>query len=198
MRLRRARTRGWSELGARAPAARQRALVLGPFDGALITDHAAEATDAKVGKRVIEGVFDKEVGPELITPRTHAMHWGYGDRLGCGLRPAAGRSRRLSAAAKARGIPLVMLNTNGIRLARDPRFAPALAEIGVHVYLQLDGFEPATQKAIRGRDLTAEKLRALERCERRASASRWRRRSSEISTSTRSARSSASAPSTRR
>lgn len=68
------------------------------------------------------------------------------------------------AAAKHRGIPLVMLNTNGIRLARDRRFAPALAAIGVHVYLQFDGFDAATQQAIRGRDLTAEKLRALERC----------------------------------
>jgi 7,8-dihydro-6-hydroxymethylpterin dimethyltransferase len=68
------------------------------------------------------------------------------------------------AAAKTRGIKLVMLNTNGIRLARDPRFAPALAEIGVHVYLQFDGFDDATQVAIRGRSLTEEKLRALERC----------------------------------
>jgi 7,8-dihydro-6-hydroxymethylpterin dimethyltransferase len=68
------------------------------------------------------------------------------------------------AAAKARGIPLVMLNTNGIRLARDPRFAPALAEIGVHVYLQFDGFDDATQVAIRGKPLTDEKLRALSRC----------------------------------
>jgi tetraether lipid synthase len=68
------------------------------------------------------------------------------------------------AAAKARGINLVMLNTNGIRLARDPRFAPALAEIGVHVYLQFDGFKDSTHLAIRGRRLQAEKLRALERC----------------------------------
>jgi hypothetical protein len=68
------------------------------------------------------------------------------------------------AAAKARGIPLVMLNTNGIRLARDRRFAPVLAEIGIHVYLQFDGFEAGTQAAIRGRDLTDIKLRALERC----------------------------------
>ena len=68
------------------------------------------------------------------------------------------------AAAKAREIPLVMLNTNGIRLARDPRFAPALAEIGVHVYLQFDGFDGSTQLAIRGKPLTEEKLRALERC----------------------------------
>jgi uncharacterized radical SAM superfamily Fe-S cluster-containing enzyme len=68
------------------------------------------------------------------------------------------------AAAKRRAIPLVMLNTNGIRLARDPRFAPALAEIGVHVYLQFDGFDADTQLAIRGTDLTAEKRRALEAC----------------------------------
>jgi uncharacterized radical SAM superfamily Fe-S cluster-containing enzyme len=68
------------------------------------------------------------------------------------------------AAAKRRGIPLVMLNTNGIRLARDRSFAPALAELGVHVYLQFDGFDERTQLAIRGRSLTPEKLRALERC----------------------------------
>jgi uncharacterized radical SAM superfamily Fe-S cluster-containing enzyme len=67
-------------------------------------------------------------------------------------------------AAKEREIPLVMLNTNGIRLARDARFAPALAEIGVHVYLQFDGLREETQRAIRGRDLTAEKMRALDRC----------------------------------
>jgi tetraether lipid synthase len=68
------------------------------------------------------------------------------------------------AAAKARGIKLVMLNTNGIRLARDPRFAPALAALGVHVYMQFDGFDEETQVAIRGKPLTEEKLRALERC----------------------------------
>jgi uncharacterized radical SAM superfamily Fe-S cluster-containing enzyme len=68
------------------------------------------------------------------------------------------------SAAKARGIQVVMLNTNGIRLARDPRFAPALAEIGVHVYLQFDGLDQATQIAIRGKDLTDEKRRALDRC----------------------------------
>jgi uncharacterized radical SAM superfamily Fe-S cluster-containing enzyme len=68
------------------------------------------------------------------------------------------------AAARGRGIPLVMLNTNGIRLARDPRFAPALAELGVHVYLQFDGFDESTQLRIRGKSLTEEKLRALDRC----------------------------------
>jgi uncharacterized radical SAM superfamily Fe-S cluster-containing enzyme len=67
-------------------------------------------------------------------------------------------------AARDSGIPLVMLNTNGIRLARDPRFAPALAELGIQVYFQFDGFDDATQIAIRGKSLTEEKLRALDRC----------------------------------
>jgi len=68
------------------------------------------------------------------------------------------------AAAKAREIPLVMLNTNGIRLARDARFAPALAALGVHVYLQFDGFDDATHLAIRGRRLQAIKRAALDNC----------------------------------
>jgi hypothetical protein len=68
------------------------------------------------------------------------------------------------AAAKRREIPVVMLNTNGIRLARDPRFAPALAELGIHVYLQFDGFDEETQLSIRGKPLTEEKLVALQRC----------------------------------
>jgi 7,8-dihydro-6-hydroxymethylpterin dimethyltransferase len=68
------------------------------------------------------------------------------------------------AAAKARGISLVMLNTHGIRLARDPRFAPALAALGIHVYLQFDGFDDATHLAIRGKRLQQDKLQALDRC----------------------------------
>jgi 7,8-dihydro-6-hydroxymethylpterin dimethyltransferase len=42
--------------------------------------------------------------------------------------------------------------------------AAALAELGVHVYLQFDGFDEATQIALRGKPLTDEKLRALDRC----------------------------------
>lgn len=74
------------------------------------------------------------------------------------------RILEMLAAAKRRGIPLVMLNTNGIRLARDPRFAPALAALGIHVYLQFDGFDEQTHLAIRGRTLGTEKVAALDRC----------------------------------
>ncbi len=66
-------------------------------------------------------------------------------------------------AAKVRGIRYVMLNTNGLRIAKDDEFADALAEIRPLVYLQFDGLEERTHRTIRGRDLRAEKLAALDR-----------------------------------
>ncbi|HYN89915.1 MAG TPA: radical SAM protein [Ardenticatenaceae bacterium] len=66
--------------------------------------------------------------------------------------------------AQQRGISYVMLNTNGIRIARDDRFLDGLARLRPHVYLQFDGFDPRTNQALRGRpDLVEEKLRALDR-----------------------------------
>jgi len=67
------------------------------------------------------------------------------------------------ALAKAKGIRSVMLNTNGIRLARDARFGDELAKLGPHLYFQFDGFELETHMAIRGKDLRADKERALDR-----------------------------------
>ncbi len=66
--------------------------------------------------------------------------------------------------AKERGVRAVMLNTNGIRLARDDAFMAELARVRPHIYLQFDGFDEATHRALRGRDLRAEKQRALDRC----------------------------------
>jgi 7,8-dihydro-6-hydroxymethylpterin dimethyltransferase len=66
--------------------------------------------------------------------------------------------------AKERGIKVVMLNTNGIRLARDRRFMRELERLRPHVYLQFDGLELDTHLAIRGRDLREEKRRALDNC----------------------------------
>ncbi len=67
------------------------------------------------------------------------------------------------ALAKEKGIRSVMLNTNGIRLARDRRFGEALAELRPHLYLQFDGFALETHLALRGKDLRADKQRALDR-----------------------------------
>jgi uncharacterized radical SAM superfamily Fe-S cluster-containing enzyme len=67
-------------------------------------------------------------------------------------------------AAKARGIPHVMLNTNGRRIAQDEAFLAELAELRPSIYFQFDGFEQETYRVIRGEpDLLPEKLRALDR-----------------------------------
>ena len=53
-------------------------------------------------------------------------------------------------AAKDRGIPFAMLNTNGKRIAHDDRFLAELAEVRPHFYFQFDGFDPETYRIIRG------------------------------------------------
>jgi uncharacterized radical SAM superfamily Fe-S cluster-containing enzyme len=71
--------------------------------------------------------------------------------------------------AQDRPINAVNLNTNGVRLASDPRF---VAELGrrnrpgrrVNIYLQFDGLDARTHLAIRGRNLREIKQRALDNC----------------------------------
>lgn len=66
-------------------------------------------------------------------------------------------------AAKARGLPTVMINTNGLRIAKDDRFLAELAELRPSIYLQFDGLERETYRKIRGEDLLDIKLRCLDR-----------------------------------
>ena len=65
--------------------------------------------------------------------------------------------------AYEKGIAVVMLNTNGIRIAKDDRFLAGLADIKPTVYLQFDGFSTQTHESIRGKDLLPTKLKALDR-----------------------------------
>jgi len=69
------------------------------------------------------------------------------------------------AMARDKGIRHVVLNTNGIRLARDRAFAQALAEYKTAIYLQFDGLREETHVKIRGRDLRDLKDGALAHCE---------------------------------
>ncbi len=66
-------------------------------------------------------------------------------------------------AAQDRGIGHVMINTNGVRIARDDRFLEGLARLKPAIYLQFDGLTDETYRAIRGEDLLETKLRALDR-----------------------------------
>lgn len=67
-------------------------------------------------------------------------------------------------AAKSRPIRHLMLNTNGLRIARDPAFVADLARLkpGFEVYLQFDSLRPQVLKTLRGADLTRIRQQALE------------------------------------
>lgn len=67
--------------------------------------------------------------------------------------------------AKEAGCDAVQLNTNGLRLARDPAYAEALAKAGLDiVFLQFDGVSDGPYKFLRGGPLLEEKLAAVRRC----------------------------------
>ena len=66
------------------------------------------------------------------------------------------------------GIDYLLINTNGVRLARDPAFAAALGKLfakgGLQIYLQFDGIHAPGQQALRGADLRSVKTQALANC----------------------------------
>jgi len=66
--------------------------------------------------------------------------------------------------ALSQPIDYVMINTNGIRLARDPKLMQRLAQHRdrIEIYLQLDGLEDRVHVALRGEPLQAIKMAALE------------------------------------
>ena len=66
---------------------------------------------------------------------------------------------------RERGFSFFQLNTNGLRLADEDGYAEGLRAAGVScAFLQFDGLRAASYEALRGRDLTDVKLRAIERC----------------------------------
>jgi uncharacterized radical SAM superfamily Fe-S cluster-containing enzyme len=64
------------------------------------------------------------------------------------------------------GIGRVTVNTNGLRLARDPGLASALADAGAYAILSLDTLDPGRSARLHGRDIVAEKRAALDALER--------------------------------
>jgi len=66
--------------------------------------------------------------------------------------------------AKSKPIRHLMLNTNGIRIAKDFEFAKKLAGYApdFEIYLQFDSFKPESLQHLRGEDLTTTRMKALE------------------------------------
>lgn len=69
------------------------------------------------------------------------------------------------AAARARPIRHLMINTNGLRIAQDPEFVEQLAQQkrGLEIYLQFDSMNDDALQELRGARLSDIRLRALER-----------------------------------
>lgn len=65
--------------------------------------------------------------------------------------------------AKTKRFKFILLNTNGLRIASDTGFVSQLAELlpQFEVYLQYDGVGRGGHAALRGRDVSAEKERAI-------------------------------------
>ncbi len=67
--------------------------------------------------------------------------------------------------AKSSGCSYVQINTNGIRLARDPEYVHQLADAGLDiVFLQFDGTDDNIFLALRGNPLLQTKLDAIQSC----------------------------------
>jgi uncharacterized radical SAM superfamily Fe-S cluster-containing enzyme len=69
------------------------------------------------------------------------------------------------AAARRAGCETVQLNSNGLRLGREPEFTRALADAGLSfVFLQFDGVTDKTYEKLRGKPILTEKTEAIRVC----------------------------------
>lgn len=66
--------------------------------------------------------------------------------------------------AKTKPIRHLMVNTNGIRIAKDKEFTKRLASYmpDFELYLQWDSFKPSALETLRGKNLVEERMKALE------------------------------------
>ncbi|MDR1508169.1 MAG: radical SAM protein [Synergistaceae bacterium] len=66
---------------------------------------------------------------------------------------------------KGKGFNFFQLNTNGLRMAREPGYVSELRDAGLNcVFLQFDGLRDEIYEKLRGRPLLEEKLKAIDRC----------------------------------
>lgn len=64
---------------------------------------------------------------------------------------------------RCEGIGRITMNTNGIKIAEDERFAEKIKASGVQLVLSLDTLDPQKSKIIHGKDITDLKRKCLER-----------------------------------
>jgi 7,8-dihydro-6-hydroxymethylpterin dimethyltransferase len=64
------------------------------------------------------------------------------------------------------GIERITVNTNGLKIANDPEFARKIKNSGVQMVLSLDTFDVQKSRVIHGKDLSRQKMQALEMLEK--------------------------------
>jgi len=108
-------------------------------------------------KRRIEGVIERKGGIEILQlsggePTLHPQFF-----------------ELVEWATAHEKIDYLLLNTNGVRIAKDEAFAERLGKTfhygGMQLYLQFDGVQEEGQEFLRGGDFRAMRQRAIERCE---------------------------------
>jgi uncharacterized radical SAM superfamily Fe-S cluster-containing enzyme len=117
--------------------------------------HREETRDLATIERMLDAIVANEVEPDVVQisggePTLHPDFFAILD------------------AAQARPIKHLMLNTNGLRIAREPGFAERLASYapGFEVYLQFDSFEREALMTLRGADLRLVRQQALDNLNR--------------------------------
>jgi uncharacterized radical SAM superfamily Fe-S cluster-containing enzyme len=107
-------------------------------------------------KQRVQGVVDRKGGIEIL-------------QLSGGEPTLHPQLLELCAWLKAHPkIDFVLINTNGVLLAKGPAFAQRLADVfsgaGLQLYLQFDGTQLAGQRELRGGDLRAMREQAIANC----------------------------------
>jgi len=117
--------------------------------------HRQEMRDLATIEKMLDAVVANEIEPDVLQisggePTLHPAFF------------------QILDAAKARPIRHLMLNTNGVRIAREPGFAERLASYapGFEVYRHFDSFDRYALVTLRGADLRQVRQQALENLNR--------------------------------
>jgi 7,8-dihydro-6-hydroxymethylpterin dimethyltransferase len=152
-----------------------------PFDCGLCPEHRQRscAIILEVTRRCDLGcpVCYAAAGPSGLDPPASQVAEWY--RQACRLGPGANIQLsggeptlrddlpEMVAMGRQMGWGFIQINTNGLRLAREPGYAEALKAAGTaSIFLQFDAVDDAVYRALRGRPLWAEKRAAVAACAR--------------------------------
>jgi len=175
----------WAKGCERGSAALRNATAIGkgcPFDCGLCPDHRTSACTMvmEVTLRcnlqcpVCFASAEKNVASEPDIETIRKMYLNILDSVGvCTIQLSGGEPTvrndlpQIAAAGREAGFKHILVNTNGVRIAREPDYLRQLKEAGTSaIYLQFDGVSDDVYRYTRGRDLFEIKKQAVANCAR--------------------------------